>query len=169
MHGDAPPAAFLRDNIADWIVPETRPCGSRTIDQSRPAISQARKPAFIESNTIARSRSGDDDERETWRNMRFSIGGVTPLACLPGMAEILLSCGTRRGERRRWRGGALCALILRGELRMAAVAAGRSIQASEAAKQSTGVQYSSASMIVMTRVVTAGLAGSGDPNSVLRS
>ena len=58
---------------------------------------------------------------------------------------------------------------LRGELRMAAVAAGRSIQASEAAKQLTGVQYSSASMMVMTRVVTAGLAGSGDPNSVLRS
>jgi hypothetical protein len=30
-------------------------------------------------------------------------------------------------------------------------------------------QYSSARMIVMTRVVTAGSEGSGEPNSVLRS
>ena len=34
---------------------------------------------------------------------------------------------------------------------------------------SLGAQYSSARMIVRTRVVTAGSAGSGEPNSVARS
>ena len=34
---------------------------------------------------------------------------------------------------------------------------------------SLGTQYSSVRMIVSTRVVTAGSAGSGEPNSVARS
>jgi hypothetical protein len=80
----------LRDVcIGTLSVPDTRPCGSRTMAQFRPAISQARKPALTESKIIARSRAGKD-ERETWRNIRFSIAGVTILACLPGMVGFLL-------------------------------------------------------------------------------
>ena len=78
------PPRFFAMTSRTWIVPDTRPCASSTIDQSRPAISQARRPALIESRIIARSRAGNE-ERETWRSMRFSMGGVTTLACLPGI------------------------------------------------------------------------------------
>ena len=40
------PPRFLAMMSRTLIVSETRPCASRTIDQSRPAISQARRPAF---------------------------------------------------------------------------------------------------------------------------
>jgi hypothetical protein len=46
---------------------------------------------------MARSRAENED-RETFRNMRFSMGGVTTLACLPGMmifSEVVKGGGER--------------------------------------------------------------------------
>jgi hypothetical protein len=90
MHRNGPAPRFFAMASRTLMVPETRPRGSSTLDQSSPAISQARKPALIESNIIARSRAGCEDEHETWRSMRFNIGGVTTLACLPGQGSFLL-------------------------------------------------------------------------------
>src|ERR1700677_3368992 len=59
------PPRFFAMTSRTLIVPDTRPCGSRTIDQLRPAISQARRPAFMERRIIARSRARCDDEAET--------------------------------------------------------------------------------------------------------
>ena len=49
------------------------------------------------------------------------------------------------------------------------VSCGAGWEGSPARGSSLGAQYSSARMIVSTRVVTAGSAGSGEPISVARS
>jgi hypothetical protein len=58
---------------------------------------------------MARSRAENED-RETFRNMRFSMGGVTTLACLPGMifSEVVKGGGERN------RGGKSLRRFLRG-------------------------------------------------------
>jgi hypothetical protein len=47
------PPRFLAMESWTAIVPDTLPWASRTIDQSRLAISQARRPALTESRTMA--------------------------------------------------------------------------------------------------------------------
>src|SRR5215207_2429316 len=64
------------------------PWPSRTIDHSRPAISQARKPALTPSSTMTRLRRGYLDLR-TYPSMRLSMPGVITLACRPAMGELL--------------------------------------------------------------------------------
>jgi hypothetical protein len=85
MHRNPAAAALLSDEVSDIDRVGHPTSGVEHIDQSSPAISQARRPAFTESKIIARSRSGNDEERETWRSMRRSMGGVITLACLPGI------------------------------------------------------------------------------------
>jgi len=59
------PPRFFAMASRTWIVPHTQPCASRTIDQSRPAISHVRKPALIESRIMARSRAASPGARAT--------------------------------------------------------------------------------------------------------
>src|SRR5258708_7518314 len=63
----------------------SRPLASKTIAQVRPAISQALRPAFTESKTIARSRSA---YRVCLTNLSSLLRSapLSGLACLPAIA-----------------------------------------------------------------------------------
>jgi len=92
--GTRRPPRFFAILSLTFIVPDTRPRGSRTIAQSSPAISHARNPALTDRSIITRSRSGVD-ECEIRRSMRLSIAGVTTLACFPGIGLLVLWGGAK--------------------------------------------------------------------------
>jgi hypothetical protein len=67
---------------------------------------------LTDNRIMARSRAGKG-ERETWRNMRFSISLVTILACLPGRV-VSPEFGGRDEATAVGGGGTLDALNLQG-------------------------------------------------------
>nr|WP_245513409.1 hypothetical protein [Enterovirga rhinocerotis] len=64
-----------------------RPPASSTMDQRRPAISQARSPARTERHTSATFRSGNLPRR-AWSSMRRNWARSITFACRPGMANL---------------------------------------------------------------------------------
>ena len=87
MHGNPPPPALLRNHVADMDR-----AGNVTLRAEHHGPIEAGNLAgaqagLAESRIVARSRAGNE-ERETRRSMRFSIGGVITLACLPGIGIV---------------------------------------------------------------------------------
>jgi hypothetical protein len=87
MERDGSATAHLCNAIAQFYCRPNLAGGPRTICQVRLAISAARRPAFVESNTITRLRSGY--RVVSAKNRSSSIWPADKiLACLPLMCSI---------------------------------------------------------------------------------
>src|SRR5271154_4222651 len=89
MHRNAPAAALLRDDVAD--VEGARDATLR-VENHRPveAGDLAGAQAGLDRQQDHDAVAGGNGERATRRSIRFSMGGVTTLACLPGMGAFSL-------------------------------------------------------------------------------
>ena len=84
--GTARPRRFFAMASRTSKIGPTRRVASSAMAQVRPAISQARKPAFTDSSTMTRSRGAYRPLR-TSRNTRRSSKSLIVFACLPAISQ----------------------------------------------------------------------------------